>query len=98
MSKKPRIAVGTFTITELYAGRFVETDFAFLEPADDLALITGNREFGSFELSEEMLMAGDEAYHSAPKDEDGCTAMAAAFKAMLSVIRKDKPITPEPQH
>lgn len=37
----------------------------------------------SIEPTEDMLLAGEEAYHSAPKDEDGCTAMAAAFKAML---------------
>ncbi|WP_320196261.1 hypothetical protein RMR10_004455 [Agrobacterium rosae] len=42
MSKKPRIAIGTFTITELYVGRTVESDFAFLEPADDLVLLTNS--------------------------------------------------------
>jgi hypothetical protein len=34
--KKPTIAVGTYTICELYAGRVVDSDHAFMEPADDL--------------------------------------------------------------
>lgn len=35
--------------------------------------------------TEEMLIAGEEAYHSAPRDEDGCTQMRAAFLAMIRV-------------
>jgi len=40
MSEKPHVSIGTYTITELYAGRSVENDFAVLLPADDLAGIT----------------------------------------------------------
>ncbi|KEQ05719.1 Lar family restriction alleviation protein [Pseudorhizobium pelagicum] len=80
---KPTIAVGTYTITELYAGRTVESDHVFMEPADDLAAIVGDVALDNYEPTEDMLLAGEEAYHSAPRDEDGCTAMASAFKAML---------------
>ncbi|WP_320196263.1 hypothetical protein RMR10_004445 [Agrobacterium rosae] len=41
---KPTIAVGTFTITELYAGRTVESDHVFMVPADDLILLMDGEE------------------------------------------------------
>lgn len=37
-AKKPTIAIGTYTITELCVGRSCETDIAILIPADDLEL------------------------------------------------------------
>lgn len=51
---KPTIAVGTYTITELYAGRTVESDFVFMEPADDLVLLTDNASSHSSGLEDEI--------------------------------------------
>lgn len=38
-AKKPTIAIGTYTITELCVGRSCETDVAILIPADDLEFL-----------------------------------------------------------
>lgn len=32
----PTLSIGTYTITELYAGRTVETDVVIMKPADDI--------------------------------------------------------------
>lgn len=41
---KRTIAVGTYTITELYAGRAVESDFVIMVPADDLTILADGAE------------------------------------------------------
>jgi len=39
VTKKPKIAIGNYTITELRVGRSCENDHAILVPADDLETV-----------------------------------------------------------
>ncbi|CZT36166.1 hypothetical protein [Rhizobium sp. 9140] len=79
MRSKPTIAVGTYTICELYAGRTVESDHVFMEPADDMALI-GKWRDGEFETT------ADESAQAALDDQAVGLDVGPIIEAWLSEL------------
>lgn len=76
---KPTIAVGTYAITELYAGRTVESDHLIMEPADDMALVSRWRD-GEFEAT------ADEAAQEALDDQALGLDVGPIIEAWLSEL------------